>query len=136
MFDELKKYKKNDHFFLMKGGLLSDVSKEVPEMPGVFYIIRLAKGRVELVYIGKSEITNQDDNGKSQLLRSSINNLQNGTKGQIISDQKFESENIDGLDIYWFVTFDEKNKDLPAFVEGKIMQRFFDQYGRMPKWNR
>lgn len=135
MFDELKKYKKNDHFFLKKGVLLSDVSEEVPQMPGVFYIIKLARGRVELVYIGKSEMINQDDNTKGQLLRSSINNLQNGTKEQIISEQKFESENIDGLDIYWFVTFDEKNKDLPAFVEGQIMQRFYDQNGRMPKWN-
>ena len=135
MFDELKKYKKNDHFFLMKDGLLSDVSKKVPDMPGVFYIIKLAKGRVELVYIGKSGMANPDDD-KNQLLRSSINDLQNGTKGQIISDQKFESENIDGLDIYWFVTFDERHKDLPAFVEGTIMQRHFDIYGKLPKWNR
>ena len=54
MFDETKKYKNNGHFFFKKGNQLSEVSKGVPELPGVYYIVRLAKGRVELVYIGKS----------------------------------------------------------------------------------
>ena len=96
---------------------------------GVYYIIKLAQGRIELVYIGKSEMINGDDS-KSQLLRSSI------IKQQLFFAQKFVDENIDGLDIYWFVTFYDKNKDFPSFVEGQIMQRFYDQNGRMPKWNR
>ena len=37
MFDELRKYKNNDHFFLKKGDLLSAECEEVPEMRG--YII-------------------------------------------------------------------------------------------------
>jgi hypothetical protein len=53
MFDETKKYKNNGHFFFKNGNQLSEVSKNVPELPGVYYIVRLAKGRVELVYIGK-----------------------------------------------------------------------------------
>ena len=130
MFDELRKYQKNDHFFLKKGDLLSAVSKDVPEMPGVYYVIKLAQGGIELVYIGKSGMINDDDPFKSQLLRSSI------IKQQLFFAQKFVDENIEGLDIYWFVTFAGKNKDLPSFVEGQIMQRFYDQFGRMPKWNR
>lgn len=129
MFDELRKYKNNDHFFLKKGDLLSAKSKEVPEMPGMYYVIKLAQGRIELVYIGLSGMINGDDS-KSQLLRSCI------IKQQLFFAQKFVDENIEGLDIYWFVTFDGKNKDLPSFVEGQIMQRFFDQNERMPVWNR
>lgn len=130
MFDELEKYKNNDHFFLKKGDLVSAASTEVPEMPGVYYVIKLAQGRIELVYIGKSGMVNGDDDSKSQLLRSSI------IQQQLFFAQKFVDENIEGLDIYWFVTMDDKNKELPSFVEGQIMQRFYDQNRRMPKWNR
>lgn len=130
MFDELRKYKKNDHFFLKKGGLLSAASKEVPENPGVYYVIKLAQGRIELVYIGRSDMIDGDDHSKSQFLRSSI------IKQQLLFAQKIVDEDIDGLDIYWFVTFDRKNNDLPSFVEAQIMQRFYDQNGRMPRWNR
>lgn len=129
MFDELEKYEKNDHFFLKEGDHLSAKSKEVPEMPGVFLVIKLARGRVELVYIGSSDMTNENIS-KSKLLRTSLVNQ------QLFFEQKFVEENIDGLDIYWYVTFDNKNKDLPLFVQGQIMQMFYDQNGRMPKWNR
>ena len=54
MFDELYKYKKSGHFFFKKGNKVAEVGKEVPNLPGVYYIIRLANDRVELVYIGKS----------------------------------------------------------------------------------
>lgn len=130
MFDELRMYKNEDHFFLKKGDLLSVASKDVPDMPGVYYVIKLAQDRIELVYIGKSGMINEDDPTKSQLLRSSI------IKRQLFFAQKFLDENIEGLDIYWVVTFDHKNKDLPSFVEGQIMQRFFDQNRRLPKWNK
>jgi len=45
-------------------------------------------------------------------------------------------ENIDGLDIYWFVTMDASHNDLPGYVEGLIMQRFFEVHGRLPEWNK
>jgi hypothetical protein len=54
MFDETNKYKNSGNFFFEKGDQLSEVSKQVPEEPGVYYILKLAKGKVELVYIGKS----------------------------------------------------------------------------------
>ena len=43
------------------------------------------------------------------------------TRQNHIFDQIHE-ENIDGLDIYWFVTFDKTNRDLPGYVEGLLMQ--------------
>jgi len=48
---------------------------------------------------------------------------------------RFREENIDGLDIYWFVTFDKTNRDLPGYVEGLIMQIYFERYGSLPAWN-
>ena len=136
MFSETKKYKNNDHFFFKKGDKLAEVSKDVPELPGVYYIFRLARGNVELVYIGKSGTITQSGQFKEQLLKCRINNKQDGMKRQKFFDQKMVEENIDGLDIYWFVTTDKNNNDLPGYVEGLLMQRFFEVHGRLPVWNK
>ena len=129
MFDELYKYKKNGHFFFKKGNKLVEVGKEVPELPGVYYIIRLANDRVELVYIGKSGIKNPSGKNKTALLKQSI------TLQQEFLDIKMSEATIDALDIYWFVTFDKDHHDLPEYLLGLIIQTYFDVYGRLPEWN-
>jgi len=129
MFDELYKYKKNGHFFFKKGNKLVEVGKEVPELPGVYYIIRLANDRVELVYIGKSGIKNPSGKNKTALLKQSI------TLQQEFLDIKMSEATIDALDIYWFVTMDIDHIDLPDYVLGLILQTHYDVYGRLPEWN-
>ncbi len=136
MFSETNKYKNNGHFFYQKGKSLMEVSKDVPDLPGVYYIVRLARGRVDLVYIGKSGTMMQDGTFKNQTLRKRINNKHGDMKRQDFFDLKIQQENIDALDIYWFVTFDNKHKDLPALVEGVLMQRYFDVHGTLPPWNK
>lgn len=135
MFDELKIYKNNGHFFFKRGNSLKDVSKDVPDLPGVYYIIRLAGGRIKLVYIGKSGSIEQGGQFKKQGLRGSLNNKQDGLQRQDYFEKKFREENIDGLDIYWFVTFDKTNRNLPGYVEGLILQIHFERYGCLPEWN-
>ncbi len=136
MFTETNKYKNNGHFFFNAGDSLSAVSKDVPDKPGVYYIVRLAKGKVELVYIGKSGTMQQQGAFKDQLLRSRINNKQEGIKRQEFFDKKMKEESIDALDIYWFVTHDEKHHDLPGYVEGLLMQRYYAVHGTLPPWNK
>ena len=136
MFDEIEKYKNQDHFFYKKGNRLKDQSSDVPSLPGVYYIFRLAKGRVDLVYIGKSGSILQSGKFKKQLLRSKINNKQDGMKRQVYFDNKMKEEHNDGLDIYWFVTMDKHHNDLPGYVEGMLMQRYFEVHGKLPPWNK
>jgi len=136
MFDETRKYKNNGHFFFRKGDNLARESKDVPEMPGVYYIVRLSRGKVDLVYIGKAGTVTQAGKFKEQMLNDRINNKQEGMKRQIFFDIKMELENIDGLDIYWFVTFDKDHYDLPGVIEGLLLQRFFEVNGRLPEWNK
>ena len=135
MFDETEKYLNQGHFFFKKGNSLEDVSKDVPNLPGVYYIIRLARGRVDLVYIGQSGTINQKGVFKKPLLKDVINIQQDGTPRQIFFDNKMVTENIDGLDIYWFVTVDEHNNDLPSYVEALLMQRYYEVNGDLPIWN-
>lgn len=135
MFDELKVYKNSGHFFFHKGDILSRVCN-APDQPGVYLIYRLAKGKVELVYIGASGTMNQDGSFKNQLLKGRINNIQDGLKRQVLFDNKVSEQGVDALDIYWYVTFDKSNSHIPSFVEGQLIQRFFDSFGRLPSWNK
>jgi len=50
--------------------------------------------------------------------------------------KKLKDDKADGLDIYWYETFNEKTKDIPSFVEALLLQRHFDIYGRLPDWNK
>ncbi len=136
MFDELKKYKNNGHFFFNPGDKLIQVSKDVPELPGFYYIIRLSNNKIDLVYIRKSGTINQSGEFRDQLLKGRINNKSNGVKRQQYFERKISEENIDALDIYWFVTMDKNNNDLPGYVEGLLMQRYFSCHGILPPWNK
>ncbi|WP_421753052.1 hypothetical protein [Croceimicrobium sp.] len=136
MFEELDEYKNRGHFFFQKGDLLSVQNIDVPELPGVYYILRLAEGKVDLVYIGKSGTMQQNGQFKSQFLKGRINNKQEGLERQQFFDKKIELENIDGLDIYWFVTYDQDQKDLPAFVKAQLLQSYFDLHSSLPPWNK
>jgi hypothetical protein len=92
MFTETNKYKNCGHVFFQKGDKLSDISNQVPEMPGVYYILRLAKGRIDLVYIDKSGTITQSGTFKEQLLKRRINNKQEGMKRQEFFDKKLVQE--------------------------------------------
>ena len=136
MFDELEKYKNQGHFFFEKGKALAEVSQNVPNEAGVYVIYKLAGGKIELVYIGKSGTINQNGTFKEQKLRKRLNNKQDGVKRQEYFENKIAAENIDALDIYWYVTFDKNNQDLPAYIEGVLIQYYFEVYGELPAWNK
>jgi len=136
MFDELHKYKNKGHFFFKKGQQLSQESKNVPDKQGVYYIFRLAQHKVDMVYIGKSETIEQNGEYINQSLREMFDNKQQNVKRQVFFEQKMIEEDIEALDIYWFVTFDENHNDIPQYVEGLIMQRYFETFGELPPWNK
>ena len=134
MFDETRNYKEQGHFFFKSGDNLKKVSNKVPEKPGVYYVVRLAKGKIKLVYIGKSESIQQ--NGlKAKLLNRSLNSNQSDISKEDFFQNKMVEEEIDALDIYWFVTMDKNHNDLPTFVEGLLLQQFYDWNAMVPEWN-
>ena len=52
MFDELEKYKNNDHFFFDEREPLSEVCNAPKDKSGVYVVYELVRGKVNLVYIG------------------------------------------------------------------------------------
>lgn len=140
MFDELEKYQKNDHFFFMPKVELEKVCNAPKNECGVFIVYELKDGRVELVYIGSSGKV-KNDGSKNHENGGLYNHIVNGSRFGDVPikkswNQKLIDENIDALDIYWYVTFDSIYDDIPTFVEAITMQGFYDVHGRLPRWNK
>ena len=110
MFDELNKYTNNGHFFFEPDNQLSKVSNAPKDFKGIYLIYALERGRINLVYIG-SELP----------------------EGQWAP--RLLLENIDALDIYWYVTKEKRSQHAPKDVENEIMGIYQSLYGTTPRWN-
>lgn len=136
MFDHLEEFENQGHFFFNKGDNLIEKSAEVPDLPGVYYILRLASGGIDVVYIAKSGTMQQKGSFKQPLLKKCFTDKKEGAKKQQYLEKKMKQESIDGLDIYWFVTYDDNDKVLPGLMEANMMQQYVDLFGCLPPWNK
>ncbi len=128
MFDELQKYKHNGHLFYKTGDDILKLSQKLPNESGVFYILKLSKGKIGLTYIGKSDSSKADN----KTLNSLFNDREKGISLHHFFDKKISKENIDALDIYWFVT----DNDNPTEIANKVLQNNYDLFGSLPDWNK
>ena len=60
MFDELNKYKQNDHFFLNPKDDLKQVCNAPTNKSGIYIVYALKNGKIELIYIGCSGKIDKD----------------------------------------------------------------------------
>ena len=133
MFDEIKKYNKTDHFFLRSDGNLESSCNAPKSSNGVFIVYQLKKGRIDLVLIGSSGKIQKS--GSLKKTDSLYNSIVKDPQFGISWISKIKKEDIDGLDIYWYETFNQKTKDIPSFVQSLLLQKYFEIYGRLPDWN-
>ncbi|MGD9488915.1 MAG: hypothetical protein AB7W47_12890 [Calditrichaceae bacterium] len=140
MFDELKKYQNNGHFIFTKDDNLTDVCNAPKNKSGIYIVYELKNGKIELVYIGSSGKVQNDGKIKHRnggLFDRIVNGHQFGDIPRKKSwPQKLEEENIEALDVYWYDTFNNKAADIPLYVEAKLIQKFFELYGHLPRWNK
>ena len=104
-------------------------------MGGVFYILKLAKGRVDLVSLGKSNTLLDSKKKKVNSLKQGILYFPNGEEREPFLLEKMKKEQVDAIDIYWYVTLDKKNDHLPEYALGMLMQRYYENYGKLPIWD-
>lgn len=64
-----------------------------------------------------------------------VNGKQFGEARRNSWKQKMIDEKIEALDIYWYVTHNDKFIDCPRILENKLLQKHLDIFGRLPKWN-
>ena len=138
MFDELHKYETNNHFFFKSDDSLEKVCNAPKNGSGVYLIYALAHGKIELVYIdssGKMQKSGNLKHRKGGLFDRIVNGKQFDQKRRISWPEKMKKEQIEALDIYWFVTFNNEIKDIPAYTEAILIQKHFDLYETLPRWN-
>lgn len=139
MFDELAKYKQNGHFFFKAVDSLGNVCNAPNNCSGIYLVYALEKENVNLIYIGISGRRSVD--GK-------IIHRKDGLKGRFLTGKQFgglrritwpkqmKLENIEALDIYWYVTHGSQNNDLPRELEIKLLQKYHTIHGKLPRWNK
>jgi hypothetical protein len=126
MFQEPKCYTDSDHFFFVADKELEKVCNAPKDKDGVFKVIELRNGKINLVYIGYSNsggLFNEIVNG----LHFDKNPRKTGWTYQLLKDK------TDALDIYWYVTAD---KDEQKKVQIEMLKDFVDHTGKLPKWNK
>jgi len=142
MFAELDKYEQNNHFFLQPQDSLREVCNAPTNKSGVYVVYALKNGKIELIYIGRSGKI--EKNGSMFIRKAGLG----GMKDRIVNGHQFgktprriswlsqmKKENIEALDVYWYVTHNEKYKDCPRILENKLLLKHLDIFGRLPRWN-
>jgi hypothetical protein len=142
MFDELEKYNLNGSFFFQATDRLEEVCNAPRDQFGVFLVYALRKGRVELIYVGKSgyHVTGKEAKPDITLHDGLRENLVDGlhfdeTKRKNCWPVQMLIEDIEALHIHWYVTCDGKYKDRPKTIKMKILKIYENIYGNFPRWN-
>lgn len=142
MFDELDKYQ-SGHFFLNPNDNMMQVCNAPTDKSGVYIVYALAKEKIELIYIGRSGKKGPDGNIQTRVAGCGgiKDRLVNGKHFNRIArrtswPQQMKQENIEALDIYWYITYDDVTKDFPEDVERALLQHHISIYERLPRWNK
>ena len=141
MFDELSKYEHNDHFFFSQNDNLAIVCNAPTDKSGLYIIYALKKGRIELIYIGRSGEVKSDNSlfirkaGFGGLKDRLVNGKQFGSPRRNSWKAQTLTEKIEALDVYWYVTHDDKFVDCPKVLENNLLKKHYDIFGRLPRWN-
>lgn len=136
MFDELKKYKKDTFSFKINGSL-KEVCNAPKDESGV-YIVYASKNNDNPIYIGSSGKMQKDGKIKHRAggLHDRIcNGDQFGERRNLSWPKKMKEQQIEQLEIYWYITFNDKVTDIPAYVEAVLIQEYFNNFRSLPDWN-
>jgi len=135
-FDFLNKYETKGEFIFRLGDRLSVFCKSVPHAAGV-YILKAVKDKDErLVYIGASGSIRQDGTFVRQMMKKRLQNMHGKIRRQTHFETEITLNKLDGIRVNWYVTFENQIQDLPMFVEGTLLQNYFDIYKKLPEWNK
>ena len=139
MYKELKKFKTKNEFSFTTNDSLEEVCNASETGSGIFLVYEVKEEEKELIMVGSTGTIQNDGTLKSKnggLYDKIVNGHQFAKTGRKYSwPAQMKIENIDRLEVQWFETFNEKNKVIPTFIEGQILQNFLDENARLPRWN-
>jgi hypothetical protein len=139
MYKELTKFKTNNHFNFTVDNSLEEVCNASENGSGVFLVFAADGEEKELIMVGSTGTIQNDGSLKSKnggLYDKIVNGHQFAKTGRKYSwPAQMKLEKIARLEVYWYETFNAKNKFIPTYVEGLILQKFLDENGKLPRWN-
>jgi hypothetical protein len=139
MYKELKKFKITNTFQFSIADSLEAVCNAPENANGIFIVNAISEETSELIMVGSTGTIQNDGTVKSKnggLYDKIVNGHQFAKTGRKYSwPAQMKIENIEKLEITWFDTFNDKNKVIPTYIEGQILQNYFDEHGKLPRWN-
>ena len=139
MYKELKKFKITNTFQFSIADSLETVCNASENANGIFIVNAISEETSELIMVGSTGTIQNDGTLKSKnggLYDKIVNGHQFAKTGRKYSwPAQMKIENIEKLEITWFDTFNDKNKVIPTYIEGQILQNYFDEHGKLPRWN-
>ncbi len=139
MYKELENFKVKGNFTYTQNDSLEEVCTASENGSGVFVVYAIAGADKELIMVGSTGTVQNDGTLKSKnggLHDKIVNGHQFAKTGRKYSwPAQMKSENIDALEVFWYETFNNDIKMIPTSIEGKILQNFLDENGRLPRWN-
>lgn len=112
------------------------VRAKVPDKYGVYLIYGIQNNFEQLIYIGKSGTLKNDGKFKNQALRKRLTMKQDDMRRKDFFRKIMKENNYDKLKFLWFITYDDIQKILPGFAEGKLFQGYFEDFSCLPKFNK
>jgi hypothetical protein len=139
MYKELKKFKIKNQFCFAVGDNLEAVTNANENGSGVFLVYQVEGDEKELIMVGSTGTIQNNGTLKSKnggLYDKIVNGHQFAKTGRKYSwPSQMKLENITLLEVHWYETFNDKNSIIPTFVEGQVLQNFFDENAKLPRWN-
>ena len=139
MYKELKSIKNKNQFQFDLNDNLEEVCNAPDAASGIFLVYDISNEDKELIMVGSTGTVQNDGTLKSKnggLYDKIVNGHQFAKTGRKYSwPAQMKKESIDKLEVYWYETFNDKNKIIPTFIEGQILQNFLTEFNQLPKWN-
>ena len=139
MYKELKSIKNKNQFQFDLNDNLEEVCNAPDAASGIFLVYDVSNEDKELIMVGSTGTVQNDGTLKSKnggLYDKIVNGHQFAKTGRKYSwPAQMKKESIDKLEVYWYETFNDKNKIIPTFIEGQILQNYFTEFNKLPKWN-
>ncbi len=139
MYKELKKIKIKNQFIFTINDSLDEVCNASEAGSGIFLVYDVREDEKELIMVGSTGTIQNDGTLKSKnggLFDKIVNGHQFAKTGRKYSwPAQMKLEKIDTLEVAWYETFNDKNRIIPTFIEGQILQNFLDENGKLPRWN-
>jgi hypothetical protein len=139
MYKELKSIKIKNQFVFHIDDSLEEVCNAPDAASGIFLVYSISNEEKELIMVGSTGTVQNDGTLKSKnggLYDKIVNGHQFAKTGRKYSwPSQMKKESIDKLEVYWYETFNDKNKIIPTFLEGQILQNFLTENNKLPNWN-